>query len=57
MPFRPRKCIGKNVALKPTKISQKDNLPQNSGTIRPKNFGNQKWMAASRAKVAPPIST
>ena len=57
MPFRPRKCIGKNVQLKPTNMSQKETLPQNSGTMRPKNFGNQKWMAASSAKVAPPMST
>ena len=49
--------MGKNVTLKPTNITQNESLPQNSGTIRPKNFGNQKWIAASRAKVAPPIST
>ena len=33
--------MGKNVALKPTKMTQNDTLPQNSLTRRPKNFGNQ----------------
>ena len=41
MPLSPRKCIGKKVTLKPTKMTQKESLPQNSETLRPKMSGNQ----------------
>ena len=57
MPFSPRKCIGKNVTLKPAKMTQKDRWPQSSLTWRPTIRGNQYWMPASSAKIEPPIST
>ena len=40
-PSKPRKCIGKNVRLKPMTISQKLSLPSVSSSILPKTFGYQ----------------
>ena len=34
-------CCGKNVRLKPMKMSQKFSLPSRSSSMRPKNFGHQ----------------
>jgi hypothetical protein len=34
-------CIGKNAALNPRKINQKDSLPRPSWYIRPYILGNQ----------------
>ena len=41
MPFTPTRCIGANVALKATNVSQKCSLPRRSSNIRPVIFGNQ----------------
>ena len=35
------RCIGKNVRLKPTNVSQKWSFPSRSSYIRPVIFGNQ----------------
>ena len=41
MPFRPRKCIGKNVRFIPMNINQKFSLPSVSLSIRPVSLGYQ----------------
>ena len=41
MPCSPSQCIGMNVALNPTNISQKLHWPSRSLYIRPVIFGNQ----------------
>jgi len=35
MPARPKKCIGKNVKLTPTKVNQKCNLAKRSEYFKP----------------------
>ena len=41
MPLNPRMCMGKNVRLNPTSISQKWTFPSVSSSIRPDILGNQ----------------
>ena len=41
MPSTPRMCIGKNVRLNPTNITQKLSLPNRSFNMRPVAFGYQ----------------
>jgi hypothetical protein len=41
MPCTPMRCIGANVALNDTNVSQKCSLPSRSLNIRPVIFGNQ----------------
>jgi hypothetical protein len=54
MPSRPIRNIGKNVVLKPTKISQNESLPKPSFSFTPNSLGHQKNSAAKIANRLPP---
>src|SRR5579883_3448879 len=54
MPSTPATNMGQKVRLKKTSIHQALIFPHSSLCIRPENFGHQKYIPASQAKIIPP---
>ena len=57
MPANPKKCIGKNVKLTPTKRTKKDLLFKPYGKITPKITGDQRTTPHIIPKTAPILKT
>ena len=49
--------MGKKARLKPMNMTQNVHLPSRSSSIRPVNFGNQKWIPPTTGKTLMPSRT